>query len=97
MDSYEGTPQAQVESLRIRVEALEAQMRVLQGGGTIAQAPGVDAAGFATETASVDPEVLALLRRGNTIAAIKAYREKSGLELAEAKEAVERIAAAHGL
>lgn len=36
-------------------------------------------------------EVEALLRRGKTIHAIKAYREATGADLREAKEAVDRL------
>jgi ribosomal protein L7/L12 len=38
-------------------------------------------------------EVEALLRRGKTIEAIKAYREATGAGLREAKEAVDRLSA----
>ncbi|GAA3385033.1 ribosomal protein L7/L12 [Cryptosporangium minutisporangium] len=37
------------------------------------------------------PEVLALLRKGEKIAAIKAYREQTGAGLKEAKDAVEHM------
>lgn len=36
-------------------------------------------------------EVMALLERGNKIEAIKKYRELTGVDLREAKEAVERL------
>ena len=42
-----------------------------------------------------DDEVLRLLRSGSKIAAIKAYREQTGLGLKEAKDAVEALAAEH--
>jgi ribosomal protein L7/L12 len=42
---------------------------------------------------TVPPEVADLLRQGRKIAAIKAYRERTGAGLKEAKQEVERIAA----
>ena len=45
----------------------------------------------------VDPDVLAQLIAGNKIAAIKIYRERTGLGLKEAKDAVEEIARERGL
>lgn len=47
-----------------------------------------------------DPSVarlLDLLRSGQKIAAIKAYREEHGVGLKEAKDAVEALAAEHGI
>jgi ribosomal protein L7/L12 len=41
---------------------------------------------------SADPEILRLMQAGNKIAAIKRYRELTGVGLAEAQQAVERIA-----
>jgi ribosomal protein L7/L12 len=46
---------------------------------------------------AADSEVLSLLRQGKKIAAIKLYREKSGVGLAAAKAAVEAIAAQQGI
>lgn len=40
-----------------------------------------------------DAEIVALLQAGNTIGAIKVYREKTGDGLAEAKAAVEAMGA----
>ena len=42
-----------------------------------------------------DNELLRLLRSGNKIAAIKVYREQTGVGLKEAKDAVEALAAEH--
>jgi len=44
-----------------------------------------------------DDEVLKLLRSGRKIAAIKAYREQTGVGLKEAKDAVEALAAQRGI
>jgi ribosomal protein L7/L12 len=46
---------------------------------------------------TADGEVLDLMRTGQKIAAIKRYRETHGGGLKEAKEAVEALAAAHGI
>lgn len=42
-------------------------------------------------------ELVELLRKGRKIAAIKAYRERTGLGLKESKDAVEAIAEKHGI
>ncbi|MBM2620441.1 ribosomal protein L7/L12 [Actinoplanes sp. LDG1-06] len=44
-----------------------------------------------------DAQVLAHLMRGEKIQAIKVYRERTGAGLAEAKDAVERLARDRGL
>lgn len=44
-----------------------------------------------------EPDVVRHLERGEKIQAIKVYREHTGLPLADAKEAVERIARERGL
>jgi ribosomal protein L7/L12 len=44
-----------------------------------------------------EPEVLHHLANGRTIEAVRAYREQTGATLLEAKQAVDRIAAAHDL
>lgn len=44
-----------------------------------------------------DAEILDEIRSGNLIMAIKLYRERTGMGLAEAKLAVEDIARQHGL
>jgi ribosomal protein L7/L12 len=44
-----------------------------------------------------DDEVLTLIRSGKKIAAIKAYREQTGVGLKDAKDAVEALAAEHGI
>ncbi|QDU59287.1 hypothetical protein Pan216_01150 [Planctomycetes bacterium Pan216] len=55
---------------------------------------------FSEEDGPTDPvgqEVLDLLREGRKIQAIKLVREHTGAGLKEAKEAVEAIAAKHGI
>ena len=50
-----------------------------------------------TQEAGLDDHVLPHLREGRKIQAIKVYRAKTGVGLKEAKEAVEAIAAKHGI
>ena len=47
--------------------------------------------------AALAPQVQEALRRGNKIEAIKIYRELTGVGLAEAKQAVDKIEAGLGL
>ncbi|MFG1609056.1 ribosomal protein L7/L12 [Actinoplanes sp. NPDC049265] len=49
------------------------------------------------EPRAEEPDVLQHLMRGQKIQAIKVYRERTGVGLAEAKDAVERIARERGL
>ncbi|SEM30498.1 ribosomal protein L7/L12 [Streptacidiphilus jiangxiensis] len=42
-------------------------------------------------TSDTDPEILELVRRGKKIQAIKVYRERTGVGLREAKDAVDRL------
>jgi large subunit ribosomal protein L7/L12 len=49
------------------------------------------------ESAGADADVLDLLRADQKIRAIKLYRDKTGVGLAEAKNAVEALARANGL
>ncbi len=44
-----------------------------------------------------DEEILGLMKGGKKIEAVKRYREKTGLGLKEAKDAVEALAAQHGI
>ncbi|HET6326310.1 MAG TPA: ribosomal protein L7/L12 [Planctomycetaceae bacterium] len=48
-------------------------------------------------SSGADADVLDLLRAGQKIRAIKLYRDKTGVGLAEAKNAVEELARANGL
>ncbi len=49
------------------------------------------------ESRGDDSDVLELLRAGQKIRAIKLYREKAGVGLADAKNAVEALARTHGI
>ena len=53
--------------------------------------------GIEEPVAAEDPEVVAHLVKGEKIHAIKIYRDRTGAGLAEAKDAVERIARERGL
>jgi ribosomal protein L7/L12 len=46
---------------------------------------------------TVDQDIVSLVREGKRIAAIKLYREKTGVGLPEAKAAVETLATEHGV
>jgi hypothetical protein len=49
------------------------------------------------ELSEFDQEILGLMKGGKKIEAIKRYREKTGLGLKEAKDAVEALAARYGI
>ena len=74
---------AQLDGLRRRVEELERRVAAVDGRRSTAQ----------TAEDAMDPELVELLRAGKLIQAIQLHRERTGLGLAEAKEAVERMAA----
>jgi ribosomal protein L7/L12 len=81
--------QAQLAALKTRVFQLEAQVRFLYTHLGITYVP---------EISSIDPpDVIAALKQGNLIEAIKAYRLSTNVGLAEAKAAVEEIRARVGL
>ncbi|GAB4498548.1 MAG: hypothetical protein OHK003_11180 [Anaerolineales bacterium] len=46
---------------------------------------------YVDDPGMVDSQIIALLKKGNKLAAIKAYRELTNADLAEAKRAVEKI------
>lgn len=60
-------------------------------------APASGRYGFDSAADTASEEVLALLREGKMIQAIKVHRERTGMGLAEAKHEVERLKAEHGL
>lgn len=77
-------------------EAKDAVETMLAGGTP--QRPGlVVPPPAAISSSALDLEVVGLLRQDQKIQAIKLYRERTGLGLKEAKEAVERIGAQHGI
>jgi ribosomal protein L7/L12 len=66
----------------LRLRRLEEQVALLSARAGVPWDDG---------TSGAPPQVVALLREGKTIQAIKAYRDATGVGLAEAKEAVERL------
>ena len=93
-----GTPQEQVDfdDLKSRVAKLEHVVAQLQaqlaaGGGAVSYGAPMPAAGQPASTADWMSEVQALVASGNKIQAIKVYRERTGLGLKEAKDAVEAL------
>ena len=70
---------AEIEALFQRVQRLEERLAALDGKSA---SPDVQS----------DPQIAELLRQGRNIEAIKLYREQTGVGLAEAKAAVERLA-----
>ena len=68
--------------LLTRIAALERKVSALYEHLGVAEPQGME---------GVSPEVLDAVRSGDSIGAIKLYREQTGASLAEAKEFVERI------
>ena len=68
--------------LLTRISALERKVSGLYQHLGIAEPEGME---------GVSPEVLDAVRAGDSIGAIKLYREQTGASLAEAKEFVQRI------
>ena len=66
-------------------------------GANLPQEPAPDETVGVPEQPANEPDdgVLKLLRSGQKISAIKAYREQTGVGLKEAKDAVEAMAAKH--
>ncbi len=79
----------EIHTLRQRVHALEMQVEFLYKQFNLTY----EAAPQATD----DPRVVAALRAHNTVEAIRFYREAHNAGLAEAKSAVEEIAARLGI
>ena len=72
------------------VEALAAGQPIARRSGESAETNGVD-------PTSLEGQVLALMRGQKKILAIKLYREQTGVGLKQAKDAVEALAAKHGI
>jgi len=72
------------------VEALAAGQPIARRSGESVETNGVD-------PNSLEGQVLALMRGQKKIWAIKVYREKTGVGLKQAKDAVEALAAKHGI
>jgi ribosomal protein L7/L12 len=96
----DGQSQVDFDDLKERVAKLEAAVQALQahatsvssgavpyGGGEFVPQPAV---GAGTEPDWM-PEVRSLVAQGDKIHAIKVYRERTGVGLAEAKSAIDRM------
>ena len=66
-----------------RLRLVEAQVAHLYGH------LGVDPADVPPQPTDLDPEVVQLINSGNKIHAIKLHRERTGLDLKEAHDAIE--------
>ena len=86
MTRYRQYDIAEIEALFRRVEALEARVAALDGRPSPAPAEAADEG-----AARSDPQIVELARQGHLIEAIKLYRERTGVGLAEAKAAVEEM------
>ncbi|WP_158288542.1 ribosomal protein L7/L12 [Ornithinimicrobium flavum] len=80
--------------LQQRVTTLQQEVRILdEMVGQLADRAGVDAAELAKLRGStqpgITPEIRRLVEDGEHIAAIKAYRQRTGAGLKEAKDAVD--------
>jgi ribosomal protein L7/L12 len=74
---------AEYARLRERVRLLEAQVAHLYGH------LGVDPSAVPPPSTELDPDVVQLINSGKKINAIKLYRERTGLGLKEAHDAIE--------
>jgi ribosomal protein L7/L12 len=72
------------------VEAIAAGQPIAQRSGELVENIGID-------PNSLEGQVLALMRGQKEIWAIKVYREQTGVGLKKAKDAVEALAARHGI
>ena len=72
-----------ISELKQRVAKLERQVALLMGNQGL-PTPGVPAP-------AVSPEIMALVRRGKKIQAIKLYREQHRVGLREAKEFIDSL------
>ena len=76
--------ETEIQQLRSRVNELEDRLKILYRHLNLEYAdPGSDPI--------TNPKLQEALRSGNKIEAIKIYRELTGLGLAEAKEAIEKV------
>jgi large subunit ribosomal protein L7/L12 len=84
---------ARVATLEVAVASLQAQSGGVPYGSPQVSAPDPTQAGWAPHPGEVAwlGEVAALKAQGKVINAIKLYREKTGLGLKEAKDAVEAM------
>ena len=76
-----------MDDLHFRLRQLEEQVERLSAQAGLpwssAMTPGA--------SVGVDPEIVALAQGGNKIEAIKLYRQRTGVGLAEAKDAIDGL------
>jgi ribosomal protein L7/L12 len=101
--AHSGELEAELRALLAGGQKIEAirRFREATGAGLAAAKEAVEALA-AGGTSGADPEtiegeLLALLQKGEKIAAIKHYRERTGAGLRDAKEVIEALARRHGL
>ncbi len=83
-----------------RIDRLERQVRyLLRYVGVDAEIAAADDAAFGTgpPPASASPEIVALVRAGKPIQAIKVYRQMTGAGLKESKDAIDCLRVDLGL
>jgi ribosomal protein L7/L12 len=73
-----------IQLLRSRINELEDRLKFIY------QKLGIDYATDPNANPINSPQILAALRSGNKIEAIKIYRELTGVGLAEAKDAIDK-------
>lgn len=83
-----------------RIDRLERQVRYLLR--YVGVDPGIAAAdngafGVGSPPAAASPEIVALVRDGKLIQAIKVYRQMTGMGLKESKDAIDALRAGLGL
>ena len=81
--------EADILLLKSRINELEEKLQFLY------QRLNIDYAAPTTDS-SLAPEIQDVLRRGNKIEAIKIYRERTGVGLAEAKQVIDRFESRFG-
>lgn len=86
-----------IDRLSERVTALEQRMHEVLARFEGDSPPAGSGWGFGDDAATEDDEALALLREGKVIEAISTYRQRTGVGLREAKDAIDRLKAEHGL
>ncbi len=84
------TLEIEVQELQTRIATLEAQMQVLL------EHLGVGASSGDSQSDSLERQIIEFIRADRVIEAVKLYRERTGLGLKEAKDAVDELRRLHG-
>jgi ribosomal protein L7/L12 len=85
------------EETRIGLKEAKDTVEALAAGQPIARKSGELVKNIGVDPNSLEGQVLALMRDQKKIWAIKLYREQTGVGLKQAKDAVEALAANHGI